>query len=99
MVWREPLLVGAYVDPRSGEQSSSSATSHDPERSEKRLLEDSAQNEAMSEFLAGTSRCDEVVGEVEAGGQGSSISVQFGGNQIDVQIAEGVCDELTAPHV
>ena len=24
-----------------------------------------------------------------------SISVQFGGNQIDVQIAEGVCDELT----
>ena len=54
-----------------------------------------AQNEAMNEFLAGTSRCDEVVGEVEAEGQGSSISVQFGGNQIDVQIAEGVCDELT----
>ena len=48
----------------------------------------------MNEFLAGTSRCDEVVGEVEAEGQGSSISVQFGGNQIDVQIAEGVCDEL-----
>ena len=43
---------------------------------------------------SGTSRCDEVVGEVEAEGQGSSISVQFGGNQIDVQIAEGVCDEL-----
>ena len=27
--------------------------------------------------------------------QKNSISVQFGGNQIDVQIAEGVCDELT----
>ena len=54
-----------------------------------------AQNEAMNEFLAGTSRCDEVVCGVEAEGQGSSISVQFGGNQIDVQIAEGVCDELT----
>ena len=25
-----------------------------------------AQNEAMNEFLAGTSRCDEVVGDVEA---------------------------------
>ena len=33
-----------------------------------------------------------VVGEVEAEGQGS---VQFGENQIDAQIAEGVCDELT----
>ena len=54
-----------------------------------------AQNEAMNEFLAGTSRCDKVGGEVEAEGQGSSISVQFGGSQIDVQIAEGVCDELT----
>ena len=54
-----------------------------------------AQNEVMNEFLAGTSRCDEVGGDVEAEGQGSSISVQFGGNQIDVQIAEGVCDELT----
>ena len=32
---------------------------------------------------------------VKAEGQGSSISVQFGGNQIDVQIVEGVCDELT----
>ena len=37
-----------------------------------------AQNEAMNEFLAGTSRCDEVVGGVEAEGQGSSISVQSG---------------------
>ena len=54
-----------------------------------------AQNEVMNEFLAGTSRCDEVGGDDEAEGQGSSISVQFGGNQIDVQIAEGVCDELT----
>ena len=54
-----------------------------------------AQNEAMNEFLAGASRCDEVGGDVEAEGRGSSISVQFGGNQIDVQIAEGVCDELT----
>ena len=53
-----------------------------------------AQNEAMNEFLVGT-WCDEVGGDVEAEGQGSSISVQFGGNQIDVQIAEGVCDELT----
>ena len=49
----------------------------------------------MNEFLAGASRCDEVGGDVKAEGQGSSISVQFGGNQIDVQIAEGVCDELT----
>ena len=48
-----------------------------------------AQNEAMNEFLAGTSRCDEVGGDVKAEGQGSSISVQFGGNQVDVQIAEG----------
>ena len=140
-----PLLAGAYVDPRSGEQALPPPPVHDPERSVKRPLEDSggagaggevageegdgdmeveiplpdgslapegvgepmdldvvldrvihhAQNEAMNEFLAGASRCDEVGGEVEAEGQGSSISVQFGGNQIDVQIAEGVCDELT----
>ena len=31
-----------------------------------------AQNEAMNEFLAGASRCDEVGGDVEAEGQGSS---------------------------
>ena len=140
-----PLLAGAYVDPRSGEQALPPPPVHDPERSVKRPLEDSggagvggevageegdgdmeveiplpegslapegagepmdldvvldrviqhAQNEAMNEFLAGASRCDEVGGDVEAEGQGSSISVQFGGNQIDVQIAEGVCDELT----
>ena len=54
-----------------------------------------AQNEAMNEFLAGASRYEEVGGDVEAEGQGSSISVQFGGNQMDAQIAEGVCDELT----
>ena len=50
--------------------------------------------------LAGASRCDEVVGEVEAEGQGFFPSLSsLGGNQIDVQIAEGVCDELDrAPH-
>ena len=138
-----PLLAGAYVDPRSGEQALPPPPVQDPERSVKRPLEDAggtggevpgeegdgdmeveiplpdgslapegggepmdldvvldrvtqhAQNEAMNEFLAGTSRCDEVGGDVEAEGQGSSISVQFGGSQVDVQIAEGVCDELT----
>ena len=54
-----------------------------------------AQNEAVNEFLAGASRCDAVGGDFEAEGQGSSISVKFGGNQVDVQIVEGVCDELT----
>ena len=123
-----PLLAGAYVDPRSGEQALPPPPVHDSERSVKRPLEDSggadaggevpgeegdgdmeveiplpdgslapegggepmdldmildrviqqAQNETMNEFLAGTSRCDEVGGDVEAEGQGFSISVQFG---------------------
>ena len=99
-----PLLAGAYVDPRSGEQALPPPPVHDPERSVKRPLEDAggaggevlgeegdgdmevkiplpdgslapegvgepmdldvvldrviqhAQNEAMNEFLAGTSR-------------------------------------------
>ena len=54
-----------------------------------------AQNEAVNQLLAGASRCDAVGGDFEAEGQGSSISVKFGGKQVDVQIVEGVCDELT----
>ena len=36
-----PLLAGANVDPRSGEQALPPPPVHDPERSVKRLLEDS----------------------------------------------------------
>ena len=36
-----PLLAGAYVDPRSGEQALPPPPVHDPERSVKRPLEDS----------------------------------------------------------
>ena len=54
----------------------------------------SAQNEVVNQFLAGTSACD-VMDIDQDVGEESTVSLTFGGNTVDVKVCEGITDELT----